>query len=400
MPTATSPTLRSILGTPAVAPLFATSIVARLPLAAMGIVAILRTRELTGSYAAGGLAAGVGALATGIGQPLLARLVDRVGQRPVMLPAATVTAAALLVFALLPAGAELAWAVACMLVAGIATPPLGAAVRSVLPEVMGDPERLRAAYALESSALEITYVVGPLAIAGALAAWSTAAATLACATLLLAGTLAFLATHASRARRPSPATSHTRGPAGALRSSGVRTLFTVVALMGLTFGAVEVGVPAAAEAAGHRDAAGPLLSVWGLGSMLGGLLAMRLRRPSGAVARLVATMTAFAAGHLLLGAAGSLLLLGALLLVAGLSIAPGFATAFGLTDGLAPTGALTEAFAWLTTGIATGLALGGALGGWAAEAHGGDAALLIAGLSGLAAVVVVTSRRATLSAAV
>jgi hypothetical protein len=263
---------------------------------------------------------------------------------------------------------------------------------------MGDPERLRAAYALESSALEITYVVGPLLIAGALAARSTVAATLACAALLLAGTLAFLTTPASRGWRATLAPPEGHGIAGALRDPGVRTLFAVVALMGLTFGAVEVGVPAAAEAAGHRHAAGALLSVWGLGSMLGGLLAMRLRRPSGPVARLAATMAAFGAGHLLLGAAGSLLVLAALLLVAGLSIAPGFAAAFGLTEGLAPPGSLTEAFAWLSTGIATGLALGAALGGWAAEARGGGAALALAGLSGLAAMVVVASRRATLAA--
>jgi len=159
---------------------------------------------------------------------------------------------------------------------------------------------------------------------------------------------------------------------------------------------VEVGVPAAAEAGGHRDAGGPLLSLWGLGSMLGGLLAMRLRRPSGPVARLTATICALAAGHLLLGAAGDLLVLGGLLLLAGLSIAPSFAAAFGLTDGLAPPGALTEAFAWLGTGIAAGLAAGGALGGWAAERHGADAALLVAGLAGVAAVAVIAARRGML----
>jgi len=394
---ASAPTVRTVLGTPAVARLFATSIVARTPLAAIGIVVILRTRELTGSYAAGGVAAAAGALATGLSQPLLARLVDRIGQARVLLPGAIAAAAALAAFGLAPAGTSLAWVLACTLAAGLATPPLSAAMRTLLPGVMGDPERLRAAYALESSALEITYVVGPLVLAGALAAWSTAAAALVCAGLLLAGTLAFLATPASRAWRPAvSARASGHGLAGAMRCPGVRTLFAVLVLMGTTFGAVEVGIPAAAEAAGHRGAAGPLLSVWGLGSMLGGLLAMRLRRPSGPVARLAVTLAAFAAGHLLLGAAGGLLTLGALLLLAGLAIAPSFAAAFGLTDDLAPAGALTEAFAWLNTGVAAGLAVGGALGGWAAEAHGGDAALALAGIAGAGAFAVVAVRRASL----
>jgi MFS family permease len=391
-----APTLRTVLGTPAVARLFATSILARVPLAATGIVVILRTRELSGSYAAGGAAAAAFALASGGSQPLLARLVDRGGQARVLLPGAVVAASALAVFALLPAGTPLAAIMATTLVAGLATPPLGAAMRTLLPGVMGGPEQLRAAYALESSALEITYVIGPLVLAGALAAWSTTAAALACAALLMSGTLAFLATPASRAWRPATAAPAGHGWLGALRSPGVRTLLLLLALMGLTFGAVEIGVPAAAEAGGHRDAAGPLLSLWGLGSMLGGLLAMRLRRPAGPVARLTATICALAVGHLLLGAAGDLVVLGGLLVLAGLSIAPSFAAAFGLTDGLAPPGALTEAFAWLGAGIAAGLAAGGALGGWAAERHGADAALLVAGLAGVAAVAVVATRRGTL----
>jgi MFS family permease len=391
-----APTVRAVLGTPAVARLFATSILARAPLAATGIVVILRTRELSGSYAAGGAAAAAFALASGGSQPLLARLVDRVGQARVLLPGAVVAATALAVVALLPAGTPLAAIMATTLVAGLATPPLGAAMRTLLPGVMGDPEQLRAAYALESSALEVTYVLGPLVLAGALAAWSTTAAALTCAALLMSGTLAFLATPASRAWRSATAPPAGHGRLGALRSPGVRTLLLLLALMGLTFGAVEVGVPAAAEAGGHRDAAGPLLSLWGLGSMLGGLLAMRLRRPSAPVARLTATICALAAGHLLLGAAGDLVVLGGLLLLAGLSIAPSFAAAFGLIDGLAPPGALTEAFAWLGTGIAAGLAAGGALGGWAAERHGADAALLVAGLAGVAAVAVIATRRGTL----
>ena len=393
-----APTVRTVLGTPAVARLFATSILARAPLAATGIVVILRTRELAGSYAAGGAAAAAFALALGGSQPLLARLVDRGGQARVLLPGAVVAASALAVFALLPAGTPLALIMATTLVAGSATPPLGAALRTLLPTVMADRAHLRAAYALESSAVEITYVLGPLVLAGALATWSTAAAALACAALLLGGTLAFLATPASRGWRPHASGPTGHGLLGAMRSPGVRTLFVLLALMGTTFGAVEVAVPAAAEAGGHRAAAGPLLSLWGLGSMLGGLLAMRLRRPAGPVARLIATMGAMAAGHLLLGLAGDLVVLGALLLVAGLSIAPSLAAAFGLTDALAPRGALTEAFAWLGTGIAAGLAAGGALGGWAVEARGAGAALLLAGLAGVAAVAVVAARRRTLVA--
>ena len=81
------PTLRTVFGTPGVTELFATSILARTPGAAVGVVAVLRTRELTGSFAAGGAAAAAYALANGVTAPALARLVDRTGQRAVLAPA-------------------------------------------------------------------------------------------------------------------------------------------------------------------------------------------------------------------------------------------------------------------------------------------------------------------------
>jgi MFS family permease len=392
---APAPTLRSVLGTPGVATLFATSILARTPTAATGVVAVLHTRALTGSFAAGGAAAAAYALATGLTAPLLARLVDRLGQAAVLGPGAVLAALALAVFAALPHGTPVVAVLACTVAAGAATPPLGAALRALLPGVLRDPERLHASYAVESSALELTYIAGPLLLAGGVATWSTAAAALACGGLLVGGTLAFLATPASRTWEPGGGT-RSHGIAGPLRSAGIRTLLGVLALMGLTFGAVEVAVPAAADAAGHAGAAGALLSVWGLGSMLGGIVAMRIRRPSGPVARLVAVLACFAAGHLALALTGDLVALGALLLLAGMAIAPGFAAAFGLTDRLAPAGTITEAFAWLGTGVLAGVATGSALGGVAAEAGGAQAALLVAGAGGAGAFALAAAARRTL----
>jgi predicted MFS family arabinose efflux permease len=182
-----------------------------------------------------------------------------------------------------------------------------------------------------------------------------------------------------------------------MRAGGVRTLFGIFALVGAAFGAVEVAVPAASAAAGVPHVAGLLLGVWGLGSLLGGLLAARAPAPADRVRRLCLLLAALACGHALLAVPTGLVALGALLLLAGSAVAPSFGLAFGMVDGVAPPGAVTEAYTWLSTGIAFGLAPGSALGGALAQHSGAGAAFLVAAGAGAAAAALAISRRRTLA---
>ena len=63
-------------------------VVGRLPAGAIGLVLILRTREMTGSYAAGGAVAAAYSIALALGAPLLGRWIDGHGQRGVLLASA------------------------------------------------------------------------------------------------------------------------------------------------------------------------------------------------------------------------------------------------------------------------------------------------------------------------
>ena len=388
----------SLLRVPGFARLFLASMAGRLPASALGLVLILHMRHLTGSFAAGGAVAGAYALANGVTAPLLGRLIDRRGQAPVLVPAALVCAAAIVATALLPHGVSVGPAVALAGLIGATFPPLGPCLRTLWPAMLGDdPGRMHAAFSLEAAALEATYIVGPVVIAGALGAWSTAAAMLACAALLLGGVLAFCAHAVSRAWRPAHA-PHGLGAAGALRSPGVRTLMLVFALLGATFGSIEIAVPVAAEAAGHAGAAGLLLGVWGLGSLLGGLAAARAGAARDPVRRLTALLAALAGGHLLLTIPLGPLPLAGLLLLAGLALSPAIAAACAMVEHLAPKGTVTEAYTWLTTGIAGGLAAGAALSGALAQEHGAGAAFAAAGAACAAGALAGVLRRRTLTA--
>ncbi len=366
------------------------SIVARLPLAMFSIALLVHTRHLTGSFAAAGIVTGAYAAAEGLGAPWLARVVDRRGQTAVLLVSALVAAALLCVFAVQPASSPTALLVALALVIGLSTPPVGACARALLPEIVGDPAALRAAYAFESSALELTFIFGPPLALGLGALWSTGAALAAGGVLLLLATAAFALQPSSRSWRPRAATSARR--IGCLSSPGMRTLVLVLAAVGVVFGAVEVGVTAAANTLGGTAVAGPLLATWGLGSLAGGALASRLGGGARSSRGLACVLLALAVGHVLLATAlGNSFALAGLLFLAGAAIAPTYASVYSMVEEVAPAGTVTEAFAWLATAVAVGAAAGASASGALADTLGPSATFGLAGAAGALAVVLTLS---------
>jgi Major Facilitator Superfamily len=376
--------MRAVMRTPGVLSLFAPSCVARLPMGALGLLLVLHTQQATGSYASGGIAAGAYALALGVSNPVLARVVDRRGQTLVLRLGAPLAAAAMVALAILPAGAPLGAIVALAAFAGMSQPPIGACMRALWPAFFPDDAGARhTAYAVEGTVIELVYICGPLAIVAGIGSWSTAVAIVACAAFVLAGDLIFSAHPVSRGWRPHPDREHDLF--GALRGGGVRVLIAVFALCGLAIGAVEVAVPAALDGMGHRELTGELLGVWGLGSMLAAVGVARAGAAEDPSRRLTLTLVAWGIAHAALGAAGAPLSLTLLLLVAGATIAPTFVCANGMLDHLAPAGTLTEAFTWTSTGIVAGAAAGSALAGAIVEAASPGLAMALLGGGGVLA---------------
>jgi MFS family permease len=376
--------------------LFTISIIARLPLVMFSIGLLVHTEHLTGSFGAAGLVTGVYAVSLGVGGPLLGQLVDRRGQTPVLLASAAAAAVLLVGIALMPADIPLAALVLLAAGIGLATPPLGACLRTLFPVLLREPGALRAAYAVDASASELTWIAGPPLALGMGALWSTGAALAVGGLMLLVGTAAFAAQAASRAWRPAPAAPRQRG--GSLRTPAMRTLVLVLVAVGVLFGAVEVAVTAAAETLDDTSAAAPLLALWGAGSLAGGLLATRLGGGAHNPAGLAAMLGALAAGHLALGAvAGSLVALGAVLFVAGAAIAPTYASVYAMVEDAAPAGTVTEAFSWLATAVAIGAAIGAASAGVLADHAGPAATFALAGGSGAIAALMTVLRSHTLS---
>ena len=388
--------MKTLISSPGALRILVISIVARLPLAMLGISLLVHTVHLTGSYATAGIVSGVNAVALGLGGPLLGKLVDRRGQTGVLMLGGCLAGALLCALAALPVGSPAAVLVVLAAAIGLAMPPLGACMRSLLPSLVRDASAAPAVYAVETSAVELTWVVGPPLALGIAALLSTGFALAVAGAVLAGGTALFAAQPASRAWRPEPGGCRTSG--GALRVPAMQTLVAIFVAIGVLVGGVEVGAAAAASALGSSAAAGPLLGLWGLGSLAGGILTARLGGGARGAAGLALVLAGLATAHVAsVAATGSLVSLGAVLLVAGAGLAPAFASVYAMVERVAPSGVVTEAFAWLSTAMALGGAAGSAAAGALIEGSGPAAAFALAGGAGVVAVLATVTRAHTLA---
>ena len=109
---------------------------------------------------------------------------------------------------------------------------------------------------------------------------------------------------------------------------------------------------------------------------------------------------ALTVGLLPLPLAGSMPGLAALLVLAGLALAPFTAAGYSLVADLAAAGSLTESYAWQIVGYVVGGSLGAWLAGVLADASGPAAALALAPASCAAGLAIAFAGRRSLGAGV
>ena len=386
-----------VLRVPHVAALVVATLLARFPIGINALAVVLYLRESTGSFAIAGLVAGSLAAGSGVGAPVQGRLVDRFGQRRVLVPLGFLHAVALGALVLAAESGEATGVlVLCGLLAGFAIPPTSSVLRSMWPTLLRDrPELVQPAYALDSVLIELIFILGPLLTGLLTVILSPQAALIVSAVSVVVGTLMFTALPPSRAWRPEREAR--AGLLGALGSPGVRSLVLISLPAGVGIGILEVALPAFADAEGARELAGVLLAVWSLGSAAGGLAygALPNRPPLERVHLLVAGLLPLS--FLPLAAAPSMVVMAILVLPAGMFLAPLLATRNELVGRVAPPGARTEAYTWPVTAFVGGISVGAALAGVLVEGPGWRVAFLVATGCAAAGTVLAVARRHTLS---
>jgi len=156
MPSLSLAPYRALLRRPGTVRLVVASVVARMPTGMGALSLVLLVQSSTGSFALAGLVAGAFTIGISAGGPLQGRLIDRLGQTRVLLACGVVFAAAFTTLAAFAGrGAGTGVLVGCALVAGLAHPPVSAAMR-VLWSTLVDGPGLQTAYAFESTIIRLS----------------------------------------------------------------------------------------------------------------------------------------------------------------------------------------------------------------------------------------------------
>ena len=263
---------RDVLGIPGVSQLTMVALLARVPVAAAGVVLALHVvLGLERGYGAAGLVGGAGTIGAAVGAPIVGRVVDRYGLRPMLVVTTVANAAFWLVVPWLPYAVLAGTA----FVGGMLSLPVFSVVRQSLAALVPEAQR-RTAYSLDSMSVEVSYMIGP--VLGVLVATqvSTAAAALSLGALIVGSGIGLyvlnppVKSDAARGAQRPPVRSW-------LRPRLVSLLAATVACT-LVLAGTDVAIIAALQSSKQVSWTGVVLAAWCAFSLVGGFVYGALHR--------------------------------------------------------------------------------------------------------------------------
>ncbi len=353
---------RNLLRLPGTLRFCGSGLLARLPMAMVGLALVVLVSARTGSYGLAGSVSAAYVILRSACAPMQARLVDRYGQRVTLPPLAfahTLGLGGVLVAVEVGFPIPLPQVLAGL--AGAASPSIGSYVRARWRHLLGSKPELQTAFALEAVVDELLFMVGPPAVTFLAAAINPAAGMFVAIASGLVGTL-LLAW--SRDTEPPP---HGRsGRTSVLPQVGWRPLVPVVVAglgIGTVFGSFDISVIALATEQGARIWSGVLLAICATGSMLAAVILGSLRVRRSPLARFRIGAVALAGAMVPLPFIDHLGILAVVVFAIGFAISPTLVASSARVAETVPAVRFNEGLVWTTSALAGGIAVGAALAG-------------------------------------
>ncbi len=338
-------------------------LIARMPGGMLALAFLIYIEQIHHSYAAAGLVLAATSVGQAVAGPLTSRWMGFWGMRPVIVLTLIVCTAAVGTIAFAPKLPVVLYMV-LGLVAGLSTPPIQPAVRTIYPKLVNSSQ-LTPLFSLDASAQEVIWIVGPVLTTFVAIQISPVLAIVLALVFMVGGGIWFVASpEVGQVRIP-----RARRKVGAVLARPPVLLATVTGFL-LVGGAaaVEAGVVATFGEGGAES--GIVLAFFALGSLVGGLaFGHRPIGPWALAVRIFGVFVGIALAALFL----DFWWLAITLALAGLGIAPALAVMFTIVSASVKFSETAEAYGWVGTGQLIGAALGSAAAGFmidAFDAHG------------------------------
>ncbi|WP_275778891.1 MFS transporter [Paenarthrobacter sp. Y-19] len=398
--------------------LLVVGMVARIPHSAAGVLLTLHIVLTLGQgYAAAGAAAAVMTIGIALGAPWRGRRVDMVGLRKALIPSVV---SETVIWSIVP-HVSYQWLLPLVFIGGLFTLPIFSVVRQSLG-VMVDGEQRRSAFALDSIATELVFMIGPavgavvatsgysalgltavgvsVSVAGLFLMWfnpptrSEAACTpeesadresadLAAAE---AAMVASAPAHVQEAASEmASATSRTAGLRSRVARNftwftvSVAALFAVAAGSGMVLSGSDVSIVGLLERGGHQNEIGIVFFFWCAASVVGGLIYGSMKRSISPMLLLLG----MAALTIPMGFAQDTWTLAFLSLLPGLLCAPVLSASSEKVADLVEEDRRGEAMGWYGSALTAGVALGAPLAGVFIDTVGPSGGFAAVGIAGV-----------------
>jgi MFS family permease len=366
----------------------------RVPMWAAGVLLTLHVVAAMGrSYAAAGLVTAAATVAVAISGPWRGRLLDRIGLRRTVGPSLVVQVGC---WSVAP-WVDYAPLIALAGLAGLFVVPTFSILRQVIIRSVPEQQR-RTGLSLDSASTELSFMVGPALGVWLATVWDTSWALLVCQLGSAAAGFALWVVnpplregadhHVPPTAIPATSPAVLSGPSGGGQRRAFRGFITapvaVVYLAAMASTIVltgtDVGTVAALREFGRPESIGWVLSLWGLGSLLGGLLYGAWHR-SFSVYWLLGALAVTTAPVALAGGVPGY---AALLIVCGLLCAPTITATVEHLSRVVPERFRGEMMGWHGSAMTAGSALGAPIAGIAIDHGGWRTGFLVVSLVGLA----------------
>lgn len=371
---------REIFRAPGSAGFCFAAFIARMPISMLSLGLVTLFAALHYSYSTSTSVVAVYVLMGALMGPQLSRLADRYGQQRIVLFCSPIAISSLLCLLYAIVHRAPVWLL-LFLSAGIGfLPNFGTLVRVRWTKIYSGSPKLRTAFAFESIADELIFIIGPILAIFLSTNIAPILGTLAAAGFLAVGSILFLL-QKKTAPKPFP---HTKGSKNLLLAFPLVFFFTVNFLaIGSVYTSAEIATLAFCRSIHMQTYASIPLMAYASGSLISGIIygivsiSVSLRK------QYMINLAFLALTSLPLLFVQTLPMLTLVLFIAGGTCAPLFIITTALLEEFVPEENITEGLTWVMTGLAIGVSIGAALAGRVIDFYGPHCAYTVTIIGGV-----------------